>query len=88
MSPYCLHHLSKVSHWRVDGMSRRLPMTGSLFGPGGKGRPRLGRLTYNQITAHSNNPDDMMYCQLCSITTEMGIQRAGSFDNQETGAII
>jgi len=66
--PYCLHHLSKVSHWHVDGMSRRFPMIGSPFGPGGKGRPREGRQIYNQVMVHSKAPTDSMYCQLLSIT--------------------
>ena len=55
-------------------------MTGSLFGPGGNGRPRRGRLTYDQIMVHNNTPAGMMYCQLRSITTQTGIQRRDSFD--------
>jgi len=50
-------------------MSSRLPMTGSLFGPGGKGKLLDGHLAYNQAMAPSKAPAYRVYCQLCPIRT-------------------
>ena len=44
-------------------------MTGSLFGPGGKGKLLDGHLAYNQAMAPSKAPAYRVYCQLCPIRT-------------------
>jgi len=49
--PYRRPHSTKVTHSHFFGTSSTFPMTGSLLGPGGRGKlDFLGRLTLEKIT--------------------------------------